>query len=75
MALLAEERRKKRDGGGGGGDNNGERSSTESDDGGDGLKTLDLDDILVEVYVSSFSSSDDIGDDIVAAIFTEMNKA
>lgn len=60
MALLAEERRKKRE-------NNGERS-----DDGDDLDTLDLDNILVEVYVSSPNDSED---DIAAAIFTEINKA
>jgi actin-related protein len=63
MALLAEERRKKRG-------NNGETNN--NDDDGDELDTLDLDNILVEVYISS---RNDITDDMAAAIFTEINKA
>jgi hypothetical protein len=62
MALLAEERRKKRG-------NNGERNNDED---GDELDTLDLDNILVEVYISSRNDNED---DMAAAIFTEINKA
>ena len=61
MALLAEERRKKQ-----------EKGSTGRSDDGDDLDTLDLDNILVEVYISS---GNDIEDDMAAAIFTEINKA
>ena len=72
MALLAEERRKIREKGVVSSVNNDNGESNESD-GGDDLNTLDLDNVLVEVYVSS---RDDIDDDIAAAaIFTEINKA